>query len=238
MRALPVVLILLIVGMSVWLIARRTRRDPEPARQPADLHDLSRAPRAAVTQTPTPVVLPSAPPASLVPIAYSSAALTTKLYELAFAVAPLPAPAAAELEAVGAGARAILENVATQPRYAPRRPLLLPQLLQAVNDSEVSRRELAGIIARDPALTGALLKLANSPFYRASERPVESVERAVAVLGTDGIRSLVATVLLQPVFRLSRSQFAQFPEVIWEHTFRMAAAAERSEEHTSELQSP
>jgi HD-like signal output (HDOD) protein len=55
---------------------------------------------------------------------------------------------------------------------------------------------------------------------------VESVDRAVAVLGTDGIRSLVATVLLQPVFRLSQSQFAHFPEVIWEHTYRMAAAAE------------
>ena len=227
MSALPLVLIVVIVGIIIYLLARRARRDPEPAARPPDLRDLSRAApapaAAAVVATP---VASRAPAASQVPVAYSAAALITKLYELAFGITPLPAPPPAELEAVGAAARTILENVATQPRYAPRRPLLLPQLLQAVNDSDVSRRQLAGIIARDPALAGALLKLANSPFYRASERPVESVDRAVAVLGTDGIRSLVATVLLQPVFRLSQSQFAHFPETIWEHTYRMAAAAE------------
>jgi HD-like signal output (HDOD) protein len=120
----------------------------------------------------------------------------------------------------------LVERVATEPKYSPRRPMLLPQLLRAVNDSEVSRREIANIISRDPALAGNLLKLANSAVYRASAQAVESVDRAVALLGTDGIRSLIAAALIQPVFRSERSEFARFAEVAWEHTFRSATAAE------------
>jgi HD-like signal output (HDOD) protein len=55
---------------------------------------------------------------------------------------------------------------------------------------------------------------------------VESVDRAVALLGTEGIRSLIAAALVQPVFRSERVDFARFAEVAWEHTFRSAAAAE------------
>jgi len=33
------------------------------------------------------------------------------------------------------------------------------------------------MIAKDPALVGGLLKLANSPFYRVNAQPVESVDR-------------------------------------------------------------
>jgi hypothetical protein len=55
---------------------------------------------------------------------------------------------------------------------------------------------------------------------------VESVDRAVAVIGTEGIRSLIAAALVQPVFRVSGGEFSQFPEVIWDHTFLAANAAE------------
>ena len=102
---------------------------------------------------------------------------------------------------------------------------MLPQLLHAVNDSEISRRELATIIAGDPALVGNLLKLANSSFYRINAQPVESIDRAVALLGTEGIRSLVAAAITQPVFSVSGGEFTRFPEITWEHTLRCAGAA-------------
>src|SRR5690606_21980289 len=108
---------------------------------------------------------------------------------------------------------------------SPRQPGLLPELRRAVKDDETMRRELAAIIARDPALVSTLLKLANSAFYRTSDQPVESIERAVAVLGTEGIRSLVAAALMQPVLRKAGKP-AEFVEIIWEQTYRGAAAAE------------
>jgi HD-like signal output (HDOD) protein len=129
-------------------------------------------------------------------------------------------------EQIVAGIRQTLLHIADRPNYAPRRPLLLPKLMQAMNDSEVSRRELARIIGTDPALAGSLLRLANSPFYRLQPDPVESLDRAIALLGLEGMRSLIAAALLQPVFRISGGMFLQFGEVTWEHTLYSAAAAE------------
>jgi HD-like signal output (HDOD) protein len=127
---------------------------------------------------------------------------------------------------IAANIRAALTGIADKPNYAPRRPMLLPKLMQAMHDDEVSRRELARIIGTDPALAGALLRLANSPFYRIRPEPVESLDRAIALLGLEGMRSLVAAALLQPVFRSSGRMFAQFGEVTWEHTVYSAQAAE------------
>ena len=118
----------------------------------------------------------------------------------------------------------VLHSASTEDRYTPRRPSMLPQLLRAVNDEDVSRRELVAIISRDPSLVGNLLKMANSPFYRVNSQAVESIDRAVVILGNDGIRSLIAAALTQPVFQIRGGDFPKFPEIAWEHTFRTASA--------------
>ena len=135
-------------------------------------------------------------------------------------------PTEADPEAGIAAIRRTLLEIVERPNYAPRRPLLLPKLMQAMNDDEVSRRELSQIIATDPALAGSLLRLANSPFYRLQPEPIESLDRAIAVLGLEGMRSLISAALMQPVFRISGGMFLQFGEITWEHTLYAAAAAE------------
>jgi HD-like signal output (HDOD) protein len=148
-----------------------------------------------------------------------------RLSELALGV-PEFGPPQPEHDRILAAALAAISDAATQRRYAPRRPNLLPQLMRAVNDEEVSRRELAAIIARDPSLVGSLLKMANSAFYRVTSQPIESIQRAIVMLGSDGLRSLIATALVQPIFQMSvGGPFPRFPEIVWEHAMRSAQAA-------------
>jgi hypothetical protein len=120
----------------------------------------------------------------------------------------------------------ILDRIEARPEYIPRRPSLLPKLLATVNDSEASFTEMARIIAQDPALTGNLLRIANSPLYRVSSQPVESIERAVTLVGVRGIRSIIAVALLQPVMTSGSGSYSRFPELVWEHTLYSALAAE------------
>jgi hypothetical protein len=147
------------------------------------------------------------------------------LFDLALGKArPASTVTAGHIDVAAASATA-LQDTATQERYAPRRPNMLPRILSAANDDSFSRRELAALIARDPSLVGNLLKIANSSYYRVSTEPVESVDRAVVMLGTNGIRSLATAALLQPIFRIGGADFPRFPEIAWEHTFRSANAA-------------
>jgi HD-like signal output (HDOD) protein len=120
----------------------------------------------------------------------------------------------------------ILERIEARPEYIPRRPSLLPKLLATVNDNEATLAEMSRIIAQDPALTGNLLRIANSSLYRSSNQPVDSIDRAVTLVGVQGIRSIIATALLQPLMASGSGPMSRFPEVVWEHTLYAAMAGE------------
>ena len=122
-------------------------------------------------------------------------------------------------------ARAALARFADDPQRLPRRPQMLPQLLGALNDPDASGRDIAGIIARDPALAANLLKLANSALYRRHAAAIESLDRAVAVVGVEGLRHLVAVALMQPVMRTESGVFGRLPHLIWDHTQHTAVIA-------------
>src|SRR5580698_11135051 len=165
-----------------------------------------------------------------------------RLTELSLGVAELGHPLP-EHDHIVATAIAAIGDAGMQRRYTPRRPHLLPQLMRAVNDEDVSRRELVSIIARDPSLVGSLLKMANSAFYRVTPKPIETIERAIVMLGSDGLRSLITAALMQPIFEVSMAgSFPRFPDIVWEHALLSAHAAiphaaivERTDQFAAEL---
>lgn len=120
---------------------------------------------------------------------------------------------------------AILDHIEDQPAYTPRRPLLLPKLIQAVNDNQSSGRDIAALIGQDPALAGNLLRIANSPLYRLQALPVESLERAVTLVGTDGLRQMIATAMMQPVLNMGGGVYGRFPSIVWDHSLLSSTAA-------------
>jgi len=110
-------------------------------------------------------------------------------------------------------------------RQLPRRPQLLPQLIQTVNDPAASARGVAGIVGQDAVLTGNLLRIANSPLFRIQDRPVDSLQRAVTLVGTDGIRQIISAVLVRPVMQLQCAVFPHFGATIWEQALLASRAA-------------
>ncbi len=151
---------------------------------------------------------------------YSAHALDANLADLK------DEPTQAELDALEPAAR-MLGDLEVQAKYLPRRPSLLPRLMTAINSDSNSMREMARIIGEDGTLLGGLLKLSNSAFYGVRRhKPIESLEKAVALVGMDGLRSLVTTALLHPVMTGTRGPFSSFAEATWEHSQYSAACAE------------
>lgn len=132
---------------------------------------------------------------------------------------------------VARAAAGLLSRIKPGSSYAPRRPHLLPQLLRIVNDEDSSVREIAAIISRDPAMAGNLLRISNSVLYRVSPEPVEDIQRAVAMIGTDGLRQMIAVALMQPVLSGGSGPFARLPTIIWEHTLLAAVATAEHARH-------
>ncbi len=195
----------------------RKKQTGNPQQQVTDPGAADAVAAASPTATDEPAELPARPLA---------------LQRLVYALA-LSDPRAADMDArpdpehvqLMLAASGQFARVGSEPHYTPSRPSLLPQLLEMLNDEDASLRALSAMVSQDPQLTGDLLRTANSPLYRVSAQPVESVDRATSLLGTQGIRMLVTSRLMQPLAGAD-GQLGQFGEIIWEHSLYSASAAE------------
>ena len=209
----------LVLGVLIGFFAlrrRRSRRLPDAAATAAARAlEIEPAPPAAGTEAADPGRLPAA-----------LAQASELLWQHAFRIGAEPSELAEAHRGVREAILASASGGALPDRYFPRRPMLMPQLQAAVNDPNAAPTRLADIIAQDPVLAGDVLRLANSVFYRMSPEPVETIQRAIIVCGTDGLQSLAATALMQPVFRGGQEAFARFPALLWERSVRASLAAE------------
>jgi HD-like signal output (HDOD) protein len=199
-----------------WLTRRRVRLKPRES-PPAGL-----TPPAA----PADSTLAAGDGLDLASVETGNALATERLWRVAFALPADAAPADGVHPQLRAAVHAALRAGTLAAKYFPRRPTLLPQLLRTVDDPNAHSTTIANMIAHDPVLAADVLRLANSSVYRVSSRPIETIQRALVVLGIEALRGIAVMAMLQPVFRATRSNFPRFPRLLWERSERAARAAE------------
>ncbi len=156
----------------------------------------------------------------------TTADISQKLYELAFGPSSSAQGTNAEETTILKQVRHSLRESGSDRQYFPRKPMVIPQLFKAMKSNDGAVKELVRIIMQDPVLTGDVLKIANSPYYRTSSDAYDTLDRAIMQLGTDGLRALISSSVLQPVFKVPKGCFDKFSEVIWDQTLKSALAAQ------------
>ncbi|MES2261359.1 MAG: HDOD domain-containing protein [Pseudomonadota bacterium] len=101
----------------------------------------------------------------------------------------------------------------------PPRPSLLVDLQRELAEQDPSPRRIARIIGNDVGMSGALLKLANSPFFGAS-RKAKSVEQAINFLGINQCAALLTGLLARQAIDGNDGALDSF----WETSARRAQA--------------
>ncbi|MBS1209944.1 MAG: hypothetical protein H6R19_2342 [Proteobacteria bacterium] len=96
------------------------------------------------------------------------------------------------------------ELVASQKHLASL-PDLYYKVRQALLDQELDIGDLADLIASDPSLTGALLRIANSAFY-GFPRKIETLSRAISLIGLNQVSDIVLASTLAAAFHGIRPQ--------------------------------
>ncbi len=117
-------------------------------------------------------------------------------------------------------------------RTLPSVPVVVLQVLDLCQDEETGVAAVAKVIARDPALSGKVLKVANSPLYGVRSE-ITTLDRAVTLLGVNATLSLALSFSL--VRGLRKSKAARFDhQAYWRRSViasvatRVAGAAVRS----------
>ena len=94
----------------------------------------------------------------------------------------------------------------------PPRPSLLVDMQRELAQDDPSPRSIARIIGNDVGMSGALLKLANSPFYGAA-RKAKSVEQAINFLGINQCAAMLTGILAREAVGANNPAMNQFWEV-------------------------
>jgi HD-like signal output (HDOD) protein len=117
---------------------------------------------------------------------------------------------------------ASLEIRISRSENLPVLPQAVSSVLRLADSPNVSPRQLALCIERDPAITAKVLRAANSAYYGFSN--VSTVGRAISCLGMNSIRSLVISVAMQNMLN-GRGISQSFNKIeFWKHCLATATA--------------
>jgi HD-like signal output (HDOD) protein len=103
------------------------------------------------------------------------------------------------------------------------------RVLEVIENPVVSSAQIADVISKDAGLTVRLLRLVNSPMYCFGGK-IDTVSRAVSLLGTDDLSSLALGVTLVRQFEAIPSQLLDMNS-FWRHSIRCALFARILAEH-------
>ncbi|HUU44377.1 MAG TPA: HDOD domain-containing protein, partial [Acidobacteriota bacterium] len=90
-------------------------------------------------------------------------------------------------------------------------------------DPDSSARDVAAVVAEDPAMTARVLRMVNSAFYGLPET-VTSVRQAIFILGISAVQSLLQCAGVVEMFS-GADAHRDFQEKFWRHSMAAASAA-------------
>ncbi|MEJ2345278.1 MAG: HDOD domain-containing protein [Gammaproteobacteria bacterium] len=114
------------------------------------------------------------------------------------------------------------EDIANNDLVLPTLPEVALRVRDAVEDDNTSAGQIADIVATDASLSARLLRVANSPLYRA-RNPIDNLQTAIARMGYAVVRNLITSLVMQQMFQATTEGLDQRLRQLWEHNVQVAA---------------
>jgi len=107
----------------------------------------------------------------------------------------------------------------------PMLPHILVKLIEICQNENGSLQEITGIISADSFLSAKVLKLANSCYYRHSEKVVK-IDQALLRMGRDAVKNLAVSAAVYQVFNTGEQIASGFNmKRFWRHSLMCAILA-------------
>ena len=107
----------------------------------------------------------------------------------------------------------------------PALPSLAFEVAELVDNPKTSAQQLGRLISADQALTGKVLKIANSPFYGFPKK-ISTIDFAIIVLGFDALKEIVISIALVSSLQKKADNYFN-TKVFWDHSIATGVIARR-----------
>lgn len=118
----------------------------------------------------------------------------------------------------------LVEEEDTLSQFVPVLPEQLMRFLEEVKKENTDFDKICEIVKSDIALAGETIRVSNTPIYRRASGEIESIDRAIACLGLQGVTEIASVLLIKQILDVDSSRFKQFGEVLWNHCLECAEA--------------
>jgi putative nucleotidyltransferase with HDIG domain len=95
-------------------------------------------------------------------------------------------------------------------------PYITLQLTKLISDENTTMQAFENMIKMDPTLVLRILRAANSPYYGLRQK-VNSISRAVVVIGINNLRNIIVTEGLRGLFKDKKEKNAFSRNRLWLH---------------------
>jgi HD-like signal output (HDOD) protein len=113
-----------------------------------------------------------------------------------------------------------LKNLPNILSDIPSLPIVASRMLHIIADDNSSLAQLKKVISMDQSFSSRLLKVANSPYYRASNT-ISDITDAITRIGFTTVQALVFAVSLKDLRRASNNTDI----LLWEHSLAVSVAS-------------
>ena len=118
-----------------------------------------------------------------------------------------------------------LDDYINRVKSLPPAPRILPELLALLRKEDVDADRVVNLIAFDPAITAAVLRLCNSAVFAGAE-PATDLQTAVTRLGFRQVYQLVAAVSGSRMLGAAQKGYGINGGELWQHSVTAAVAAQ------------
>src|SRR5258706_6119700 len=101
----------------------------------------------------------------------------------------------------------------------------LPLVVAALSDPDISVTDIVAAMKRQPDLSARVLRVANSAYY-GQTRGIDTVDRAIMLLGLDAVRGIAAAACFNHALLSSRDTALLDTTAFLRHSVAVAVAAE------------
>ena len=129
----------------------------------------------------------------------------------------------------------LLEDLENDKLVLPTLPEVALRVRDTLEDEDSSLMDVAKIISSDAALAARMIQVSNSPLLRAS-KAIETVETAVTRMGSNMIRNLVTSMVMEQMFQATSDVTDRRLRKIWEHSTEVAAISHALASQFTKLQ--
>lgn len=116
-----------------------------------------------------------------------------------------------------------LENLALSAGHSEIASMgaVVNRIIEVIKSPRSNAMDLKGLIELDPALSGVILRRANSPYY-SMKRKLTNILDAIVCLGFDTVKELALSQKISQMFKQDTVVFGYSRQLLWVHSLAVA----------------